>query len=198
MAESDPDMTFQANPYAPTALSASVQDELTRELADAKNEEYVPSSLQWTAFRWFAICSLCAVPSFLVGWQITNARYDAMLTGIFIFSVGYTALDYGTARQSWRRQRLIRRTLRTMYGTRIAITILFPIGYTLDLLCGSFSIQLTEAIAGAEFRTDDSRFHAFDTVLLTTLIQGCVMNLVVAAYGLLILIFSFIVRALRG
>ena len=198
MAESNSDSTFETNPYAPTASSSSIQDQLTRELVDARDTDYEPSTLGWTAFRWFSICTLCAVPSFIVGWSISEGRYDAMLTGIVIFSLAYTFLDYGTARQSWRRKRMIRRTLRTMYGTRIAITILFPIGYALDLFCGAFSIQITQAIAGSEFTSSDTVMHRFDAVLLTTVIQGCIMNLVVAAYGLVILTLLAVVSALRG
>jgi F0F1-type ATP synthase membrane subunit c/vacuolar-type H+-ATPase subunit K len=197
VAESPLDAEFDANPYAPTTASANIQDELTRELVEAQDAAYVPSSLQWTAFRWFSICTLSAVPSFLVGFSITNGRYDAMLTGIVIFSVGYTLLDYGTSQSSWRRKKLIRRTLRTMYGTRIAITILFPIGYFFDLWCGLISIGLTQAITGAEFTTQQQQTSAFRDVLLTTLIQGSAMNVVLGVYGVLVMVLLGVVSALR-
>ena len=198
MAESQPDSIFEANPYAPTASTSTIQDELTRELVEASEGEYLPASFAWTALRWFSICSLCAVPSFIVGFGVTNGRYGAMLTGIMIFSVCYTLLDYGTARQPWRSRKLIRRTLRTTYGTRIAITILFPIGYVLDLFCGMLSIRLTQAIAGTEFTTDGPGLHTFANVLLTTLIQGSIMNIVLGIYGALVLALLGVVSALRG
>ncbi len=196
MVDSEPNSGFAGNPYAPTA-SSGVQDQLTREAVRASRDEYVPSTLQWTAFRWFSICSLCAAPSFLLGWGITNGRYDAMVSGIFIFALGFTLLDYFTSRQSWRRKRLIRRTLRTMYGTRIAITLLFPIGYFLDVYCGIISIGLTQAVVGTEFMMDGRDHYGFAPVLLTTLIQGTVMNMVVGVYGLFVLTLMGIVHALR-
>ncbi len=198
MAESQPDSIFETNPYAPTASTSSVQEELTRELVAAGEAEYVVASFAWTAFRWFFICTLCAVPSFIVGLSITNGRYDAMLTGIVIFSVGYTLLDYGTAQQAWRSRKIIRRTLRTTYGTRIAITILFPIGYVLDLFCGMLSIRLTQAIAGTEFTAGRPAMDTFANVLLTTLIQGSIMNIVLGIYGVLVLILLGVVSALRA
>jgi hypothetical protein len=183
MAEFQPDLI---NPYAPTAATTSEQEEFTRELvAAAERDAYVPASFGWTAFRWFGICTLSAVPSFLVGLAVTGGRWDAMLVGIFLFSLAYTFADYLTARQSWRKKRLIRRTLRTMYGTRIAITIIFPVGYFLDVCCGFASLYLTQAITGPEFASGDQYADFFPT-LLTTLVQGAVMNVVLGVYGLLV------------
>ncbi len=185
------------NPYAPTTATASAEEEFTRELVAAgERDQYVPASFGWTAFRWFAICTISAVPSFALGMAVTEGRWDAMLAGIFIFSLAYTFADYLTARQPWRKKRLIRRTLKTMYGTRIAITIIFPVGYFLDLYCGLASISLTQAVTGTEFALRDE-VADFHQVLLTTLIQGAVMNVVLGVFGLLVLGILAVIEFLR-
>lgn len=195
MDDSKTNSAFATNPYAPTG-SSSVQDQMTFE-AVASRDEYVPSSLSWTAFRWFSICFLSAAPSFLLGYGITNGRYDAMLCGIFMFAVGFTLLDYATAHQAWRRKPTIRRTLRVMYGTRVVITIIFPIAYFLDLYCGLISIGISQAIVGTDFTIDGRNNYAFPPVLLTTLVQGTILNMVLGVYGLVVMIFMVVVRALR-
>jgi hypothetical protein len=83
-----------------------------------------------------------------------------------------------------------------MYGTRIAITIIFPVGYFLDLYCGLASISLTQAFTGTEFALRDE-VADFHQVLLTTLIQGTVMNVVLGVFGLLVLVILAVSEFLR-
>ena len=104
-----------------------------------------------------------------------------MLTGVLIFMVWYTAVDYTTAMSRWRQKKFISNTLRIVYGTRIAITIIFPVALGMDSVCGMLSVGATQALFG------NNAIQTFLGALFTTLIQGVVLNLVLSVYGLLIL-----------
>ncbi|MEO1526798.1 MAG: hypothetical protein AAFX06_15285 [Planctomycetota bacterium] len=69
--------------------------------------------------------------------------------------------------------------LKITYGTRIAITILFPVALYLDLICGVVSMSISENV----FQRSIETFHV---AFLTTILQGLVMNAVLAVYGLLV------------
>ncbi len=117
-----------------------------------------------------------------------------MVLGILIFVAGYTWLDYSTAKLAWRRNRRLRRTLRIAYGTRIAISILFPLGGTLDVICGLISMQLTAPFTGLEAAEGPGGFFS---ILLITLVQGCVLNLVLGSYALLVYGVQVLIGAVR-
>ncbi|MCG8652211.1 MAG: hypothetical protein MI861_20395 [Pirellulales bacterium] len=115
----------------------------------------------------------------------TNGEILGMLVGILIFVVGYTALDYGTREFSFRSNRRIRTTLKVTYGTRIIISILFPVGAYLDLVCGLITVSLVGALTGVELGPGDTTRTGltFFSTILATLIQGCVLNVVLAFYA---------------
>lgn len=186
------DPSPHVNPYAPSPIEDEDREAISSALAKANQEpldetESVRLPLWRTALRWALVCSISAAPSFAFGLITTDGRIAGMLVGILIFIVGYTWIDFRTAERPWRRRRRVRRTLRMVYGTRIAISILFPIGAYLDLFCGLISITITEPITRLELRNNSLDF--FDA-LLTTLVQGCVMNVVLAVYGLLLLLIQ--------
>jgi hypothetical protein len=182
----------QVNPYAPSPIEEEDREVISRTLADASREpldelDSVRLPLWRTSLRWLLVCSVSAAPSFAFGLVTTDGRIAGMCVGILIFIVGYTWIDFRTAGRSWRRRRQVRRTLRMVYGTRIAISILFPIGAYLDLFCGLISITITEPITRLELRTNSMDFFG---ALLTTLVQGCLMNVVLGIYGLLLLLIQ--------
>lgn len=196
----------QSNPYQPPSDLGSggmnAPAGLTAEGAGLEDFGYVRSALGQTAARWIAVCLCSAVPSFLFGFMSTGGEIWAMLTGIAIFAVGYTTLDYQTAGHPWRRKTLIRKTLRVAYGTRVAISILIPIGAYLDVICGIVSHSIAGAfidIAALE-SVDSAGIGSgigFWAALLLTLIQGCVLNVVLAVYGGAILGIGWLVGRLK-
>lgn len=191
----------ESNPYQPPSdLGAGRMKSagLTAEGVESEDFGYVRSSLGQTAVRWIAVCLCSAVPSFLFGFMSTGGEIWAMLTGIAIFAAGYTTLDYQTAGQAWRRKRLIRKTLRVTYGTRIAITILIPLGAYLDVICGMVSHTVAGVlIDSASLESVGSVRIGYWPALLITLIQGCVLNVVLAVYGAVILGIVWLVRRLK-
>lgn len=182
------------NPYQPTVEVSEPQ------VAPESDPESPPepATLGRVAVRWFVVCGISAVPSFFFGFLVTSGQIAGMLLGIFLFAVGYTLIDHSTANWPLRQKRLIRRTLRFTYGTRIAISIIFPVGMYLDLLCGAVSMGIVNSVFvdGMEFGSDSQM--TFFSTLFTTLVQGCVLNVVLAIYGSLVLGVHAAATALKG
>ena len=178
------------NPFAPP----DAELELSNAMKEA-NGTTSPPSLQRIGVRWFLICSISAAPSFFLGAEISRGQFAAMALGVFIFIVGYTILDYKTVLTHVRQNRLVSITLRVVYLTRIFITVFFPIGTLVDLPCGLLSVGSTEALFGG------NAIKTFPGALFTTLVQGVILNLVLAIYGLLVagvvMLFPPLFRSIR-
>ncbi|MFK8115387.1 MAG: hypothetical protein AB8B91_24530 [Rubripirellula sp.] len=178
------------NPYAPTIHSDSdepVAEELTP----------VRSSLLATFGRWSLVCTLSATPSFFLGLSITGGQVFGMLIGICLFILGYTALDYQTALSSVRQKKSVRRTLRITYGTRIVITVLFPIAVYLDMICGLISVGITSELSGIDLSSNSNEM-GFLASLITTIVQGIVMNVVLGVYGIVVHLIQLTIMLLNG
>jgi len=147
------------------------------------------------AVRWSLICGISAIPSWIIAVEDTTAVLGGMATGVLLFVIGYTVLDVQTRRHPIRQQPEVKLTLAITYGTRIAISILFPIGFTVDIFCGILAVTAT----GAIFKTTtlDHVDLEFTSTLVTTLIQGCLLNCVLAVYGLIVYAFCSAVLASR-
>jgi hypothetical protein len=175
------------NPYAPTAKIDPEGNPLLDQLPAT------PLTLRQAAVRWTVVCCISAAPSFFWGFVVSSGQWLGMLAGILLFIIGYTLLDYRTANTQIRQRPTVRRTLRITYGTRIAISILFPIGIYLDMVCGALSLGLTHS---GSF--DGQAQMGFGTVFFTTVVQGFVLNLVLAAYALLVHLVQLGVLAMKG
>lgn len=186
----------EINPYAP---SVGLDNEpLLRGPTLEEEEVFVRTTLARTSIRWLVVCVISAVPSFFFGLMVTNGQFAGMIVGIMIFATGYTLVDYGTALWPVRRDKTMRRTLRITYGTRIAISILFPLGGYLDLVCGMITLTSIEGLTGEVLapRGAASGLSFFGTVF-TTLAQGVTLNLVLGIYGLLIYGIQWLVKTLK-
>jgi uncharacterized membrane protein YfcA len=148
-----------------------------------ENGASVTPSWARTGAKWLLVCGLSAIPSFLFGAAITKGQYEGMLLGILVFVAGYTWLDRRTATRRWRRDPRTQRTLRIGYGTRIAISVLFPIGSFLDVLLGAIAVEFYQVASGDNIESPS--FGLFDT-FLTTLIQGSLLNVVLMVYMLVV------------
>lgn len=135
----------------------------------------------WKAFgRWTLICTVSAAPSFFWGCALhaEPVHLLAMTSGIFVFIVAYTVVECSSFYQQvmtlpdWRRTALIG------YGTRVLISIVLPIGATLDMFVGAFSMSLVESLSLFQA----SERPPFLQVFITTLVQGVLLNIVLLAY----------------
>jgi hypothetical protein len=182
------------NPYSPPTLAGESPIG-----ADESHEATpAPASLARTAVRWLTVCSLSAIPSFVFGLAVTAGQFAAMVTGILLFVLGYTVADYQTAGSAWRGRRITRRTLKIAYGTRIAISLLLPLGAYIDIACGVLSLQVTQSLTGEGLeRFDSNGGMTFFPTLLTTLVQGTLLNVVLGVYALVILAVQALIIALR-
>lgn len=184
-------MSGGLNPFAPPETEPELSDALRGE-TDTKK----PVSLRGIAFRWLLVCSVSALPSFYLGARISDGQVAAMVLGVLVFALGYTVLDYQTANNRIRQYRLTSVTLRVVYVTRMLLTLLFPVGMSVDGFCGVLSLGLTETLFGS------TAVKTFPGAFLTTLTQGAILNFALALYGLLvvgvIMLFAPLVALIFG
>ena len=183
------------NPYSPAieVPQSEIPDSLET-IADT----HPMRRLARTATRWFTICGVSAVPSFIFGFSVSGGQITAMLLGILIFAIGYTLVDFRTANWPIRQKKMVRRMLKIVYGTRIVITIILPIAAWLDVLCGMLSFGLVQIVAGTVGSARPSGDEmTFGLTLITTLVQGCTLNVVLLIYGIVVYAVYLIVRWLK-
>ena len=131
---------------------------------------------------WTLICCVSAAPSFY--WADHNgtngARFDrsAMVVGVALFIVAYTALTSTTAFERFHNRPFVRRTLYIGYGVRLALSLAFPIGMGADLFPGLLSVSLVEK--------SGLRPYSFEGTLATTVVQGAILNVLVFLFMLLV------------
>jgi len=157
--------------------------------SSASGDTEAPQLLRIAA-RWFLICGISAVPSFYLGPNQSLATSMAMVVGVVIFALGYCVVDYLTANAEFRRDRNIIRTLKISYATRIALTILFPVGIFLDMMCGMISVPLAGFLF-SPFEQGEANFgppvlDSFLGIVVTTIMQGLVLNVVLGIYAVLV------------
>lgn len=185
----------QINPYAPAL--PTTEGELDR--SDVISlESFATPSLAKLILRWTLVCSIAAGPSFVVGYDVSNQQIAAMSLGVILFIVIYVTVDMYTRRWPWRQSVIVRRILIFCYSTRIAVSVFYPIGMAVDLFAGIVSVSIVgEPIMPImnEPRSDDSM--TFATTLALTIVQGFVLNLVLAVWGLLAFIVVITSRFVR-
>jgi F0F1-type ATP synthase assembly protein I len=121
---------------------------------------------------WSFIGSVSAAPSFI--WASSEFHIGAMITGVAIFIVGLTAITVTPWFERFRRRTHVRTTLYWGYGTRLVVSILFPLGMAIDLWPGLLAIGLA-----AQLGLPDDGFGA---TLVTTLLQGTMINAIILIY----------------
>lgn len=192
-------MTDESNPFAPPAsLAVSPR----RRISPPAPREF--RSWPLSLAIWTLVCLLSAGPSFYWGFgTIARGQLAAMLLGVCLFIVAYTLGDQCTQRQRWRQLRSIALTLRVGYLTRIVISLIFPIGLMIDVLCGLFSVSIVQGLMPFLFEAGDQEgvYHeqaGFLGTLLVTLVQGVILNLLLFFYMLVVLGIVVIVRGVSN
>ena len=170
-------MDDEQNPYEAPKTHLELAEEYRNEPLMLKRK---PLSFGATALTWFVICSVSAVPSFVVGMEVSEGQIAAMLMGILLFAVGYTFLDYQTRFTKMRQSRFMLILLRVVYGTRLFISVVFPIGMVVDIFPGALATAITQSLFGQDAP------EYFLGAMFTTLLQGVFLNAVMAVYGSLV------------
>ena len=140
------------------------------------------------ATRWTLVCGISAAPSFYFGFGINNfaSRVPAMLCGIAVFIVAYTIVDVLYLGRHVAASQRLRRTVYFGYGLRLFMSIVFPIGIIVDMICGMLSVSFVQNILGLEVghgltngQNQVISSLPFLSVFITTIVQGCILNCIV-------------------
>jgi hypothetical protein len=133
---------------------------------------------------WTAICTVSAAPSFFWGLQIgTDPEMIAgMITGIVIWILIYTVVTGSEPFRGIRQRHLMKPTIYTGYGVRLAMTVVFPVGIYADMVVG----LAATALVGTVLKS----IETFLGTAITTVVQGALLNVVLlvfmaAVYGVL-------------
>ena len=188
------------NPYqAPSAYQLPAED--VEELGDLPLQ---PASPLRSLVRWSFVCFISAAPSFFWGMVIADENFAmkgaAMVTGVLIFVAMYTAVDCTRQIRKLMTDRTFRLVAKIVYGTRIGMSILFPIGLYIDMIFGLFSIAATTTV----FQIDHQQgpvaplADSFWAFLATTLFQGVLLNFFLFAYALVVLAFVLAIKYIRA
>ena len=171
------------NPYQAPSTYA---DAPTAELV----EEIKPLNVGAVLFKWLVICAVSAGPSFFWGVMIGRQQLNAaigMILGVLTFAAVYTVFECRPFVQRLLRNRLIKRTAKIGYGTRIAISIIFPVGLYLDMIVGFGAMMTVEALVSKANPLDGGGGGPPASVswfFITTLFQGFYLNIVLFVYML--------------
>jgi len=173
------------NPYSP-AVEVDARAEHSGEPGPTSPYDHYPSPLR-TVMRWTIVCGVAAVPSFFLGFDVTQGRLAGMIAGVLTFIAMYVASDYFTRVWPVRQNTAVRRTLVFVYVSRILASIIFPVGLFIDMLTGmammSFAGDSAEIFR--ETASPASTLVCFWAAYRLTVMQGVLMNIVLTAWGLI-------------
>lgn len=176
-----PDVVDAPNPYATGPLKEGDDDDQEL-LLDIPLEEKPFPTLPSTILRWALVCGIAAVPSFVIGLNVTEGQFLGMVTGIAIFVAGYVWADLVTRNRPWRRYRNIRITLRTVYILRLIVSVILPAGMIVDMFTGMIAVVTVTSIT----QLDNGAGLGFISTVFTTLIQGVLLNILLMVLALCI------------
>lgn len=118
--------------------------------------------------------------------MLTDGLYIPMILGVVTFIALYVVGDYVTRPFSFRRNVLVRRTLKIGYWSRIAISILFPVGMYLDVFAGMLAALLLGVMNSMETGGMAERSEGIVIAYVMTVTTGCIANVFLSLYMLAI------------
>lgn len=142
-------------------------------------------NIPWIFGKWFLVCSVSAAPSFFWGCtisELTSEHVIGMLAGVFTFIVGYTIVECTSFVQGLMRHPNFRLTAKIGYGTRMAVSIIFPAGMMLDMFVGMFAVMTVSAVAGPIEQERGDMIQGLGVFYATTIVQGIYLNVVLLAF----------------
>ncbi|WDQ14705.1 hypothetical protein [Rhodopirellula sp. P2] len=170
---SDDDHAGLPNPYATGPPREGDDENRALPLDMPPNADTFPT-IPRTILRWTLVCSIAAIPSFVIGFTVTQGQLWGMVTGIAIFIAGYVWADLVTRSQAWRRSRHITATMRTVYVLRLVASVILPAGMIVDMFSGMLAIMIVTGISQFEAESE----FGFLSAVGTTLVQGVLLNVV--------------------
>lgn len=133
-------------------------------------------------FVWPIVCSIAAIPSWtLAPISARRDHYDAMIWGIVVFSVLYIWVDLATRHLRFRAFPSIRQSIRIVFGIRILMSIVYPLGVSVDLPGGLIAARLASLFGYQRIEAsiiEPQVVLNFADVFVWTLMQGVVLNFV--------------------
>jgi hypothetical protein len=168
------------NPYEAVAIAPPIRSE------DSQEERVF---VWWKSILvWMLVCWISAAPSFFIATGIVNVqRWPALVAGVLTFVAGYIFADYRTSRWKFRQRKPVRYALITTYVIRMVISVIFPIAFIVDMMCGMVSSIVLYPI-GLDVPKHDLSIGA---VYLWTVAQGAVLNVVLGiVWAVLFAIFA--------
>jgi len=162
-------------------------------IAEIVDERKLPNNGR-VLLKWLVICVVSAAPSFVWGATIGDLRLEAivgMLMGILTFTFAYTFFELTPFAQRWLRDPFIKRTAKIGYGTRLGMSILFPIGLSMDMVVGMLALATSTTLFGqdsiAPTRIGEAATGpSFLWFFATTIVQGIYLNIILFVYMLVV------------
>ena len=181
------------NPYAAPAA-------IPLEQATLVVPEQQPRPLR--AFgRWTLICAISAAPSFFWGCALhaQPQHLAGMVCGILFFVALYTLIECTHYYHQIMSLPHVHRTALVGFGTRVLISVIFPIGLFVDMFTGTWSVALVQEMfpdAGSLGRAGAA--VSFLQVFITTVVQGTFLNGLLLIYMLVIYSVLRLFGVVRG
>lgn len=169
------------NPYAAPAS-------LPVEQATLAAGEYQPRPLRALA-RWTLICVMSAAPSFFWGCALHKQPHHiaGMICGILAFILVYTAIECTHYYHQIISRPHVRCAALIGYGTRVLMSVIFPVGLFVDMFTGVWSVAIAQSVFRASADVPDGSMAAsFLQVFVATVIQGAFLNAMLLVYMLFI------------
>ncbi len=131
--------------------------------------------------RWGVICFVSSISSWCWVAQLEIAdSFPAVFAGILCFVLAYAFIGAHPRVHRWSQRTDIRLTLRIGYLTRMAISVIFPVGMAVDVYPGLLaSVFVTETLGISDAET-------FLPVFLTTIVQGILLNVMLILFMALV------------
>lgn len=173
----------EANPYAVTHL-----DDAGEASQNWNADPDRPPSYGRAFVKWSLVCIVSAAPSFFWGCITVGVGVEqivAMSLGIATFILGYTFLEMRPFMHRFLKMPFVRVIAKVGYGTRIIISVAFPVGMGIDLSVGIISTGITDAVLQTTMVRgfDQDGFSAgFLPVYMNTIVQGILLNFILLAY----------------
>lgn len=136
--------------------------------------------------RWTLICSISAAPSFFWGCALHREfeHVIGMICGILVFVLAYTVVECTHYYQRVITRPHLHGTVLIGYGTRILISVIFPVGLAVDMMTGIVSVAIVQNVSPAnsvDLPDAGAAVSAF-AVFLTTVVQGILLNIMLFGY----------------
>lgn len=153
-----------------------------------------PPKLPAVFLKWLVVCTFAAAPSFFLASGLANGRLSAnlgMIAGVLMFVIAYTAVEFTDVVQNQMAKPASRRSAWIAYVTRMGISVVFPVGFMVDMFCGMFAVSVSSSLTGlpeplGTGAEGTDAMIVFCQFLFTTVLQGVLLNLVLFAYMALV------------